>query len=51
MRTYTNFNVIDIVDEGSLYPTLLEIGWANESLAMINLNKCVMTLRSAISDS
>ena len=43
MRTYKDFDVIEIVDEGRLYPALMGIGWANDSLAVINFKKRVMT--------
>ena len=43
MKTYADFDVIDGVDDGGSYLTLLEIGWANDSLAVINFKKCVMT--------
>ena len=43
MRTYVEFNVIDIVDDRSSYPTLLGIGWSNDSLPVINFKKHIMT--------
>ena len=46
MKTYADFDVIDIVDGGSSYPVLLGIGWANDSLVVINFNKRVMTLEN-----
>ena len=46
MRTYTEFDVIKIVDEGTSYPAFLGIGWANERLTMINFKKCVMNFKN-----
>ena len=46
MNTYVEFDVIEVVDGGSSYPTLLEIGWSNEILAMINFKKCVMNFEN-----
>ena len=45
MRTYTEFDVIDIIGEGISYPALLGIGWASDSLVMINFKKCVMNFK------
>ena len=39
MKTYTNFDVIDIVDGGGSYPMLLGIGWSNDSLSVIKFKK------------
>ena len=46
MRTYVDFDVIKIVGEGSLYPTLLGIGWANDILVVINFKKCVVNFEN-----
>ena len=46
MNTYVDFDVIKIIDEGSSYPTLLGIGWANDNLAMIKFKKRVMTFEN-----
>ena len=45
-RTYTVFNVIEVVDEGGSYPTLLGIGWDNDNLVVINLKKRVMNFEN-----
>ena len=43
MKTYADFDVIEVVDGGGSYPILLRIGWANDSMEMINFKKRVMT--------
>ena len=45
MKTYANFEVIEVVDGGGYYPALLGIGWASDSLVMINSKKCVMNFK------
>ena len=42
MKTYTDFDIIEIVDESSSYPALLGIGWKNDHIAIINFKKRVM---------
>ena len=42
MRTRVDFDVIKDVDGGGSYPALLGIGWANDSMAMINFKKRLM---------
>ena len=39
LKTYVDFDVIKIIDEGSSYPALLEIGWANENPLVIKFKK------------
>ena len=39
MKMYVYFDVIEVVEDGGSYPTLLGIGWANDSMAVINLKK------------
>ena len=46
MKTYNDFDVIEAVDGGGSYPALLGIGWANDSLAVINFKKRVMTFEN-----
>ena len=41
MKTYADFDVIEIIDESSSYPALLKIGWDNDNLEIINFNKRV----------
>ena len=43
---YADFDVIEIFDEGGSYPILLEIGWDDDSLAMINFKQHVMTFEN-----
>ena len=46
MRTRVDFDVIKVVDGGGSYPMLLGIGWANDSMAMINFKKWLMTFEN-----
>ena len=46
MKTYADFDVIEVVDGGGSYPALLGIGWANDSMAVINFKKRVMTFEN-----
>ena len=46
-KTRVEFDVIEFVGDGDSYPTLLGIGWANDSMAVINFKKCVMTFEKA----
>ena len=46
MKAYANFDVIEVVDGGGSYPTLLGIGWANNSMEVINFKKRVMTFEN-----
>ena len=39
LNTYTDFDIIEIVDESSSYPTLLGIWWENDNLVVINFKK------------
>ena len=43
MKTYTDFDIIELVDSGGSYPTLLGIGWDNDSMVVINFKKWIMT--------
>ena len=46
MKTYADFDVIEVVDGGGSYTTLLGIGCANESMALINFKKRVTTFEN-----
>ena len=46
MKTCANFDMIEVVGDGGSYPTLLGIRWANDSMAVINFKKCVMTFEN-----
>ena len=46
MQTYVDFEVIEFVDDGGSYPALLGIGWANDSMAVINFKKRLMTFEN-----
>ena len=46
MNTYSYFDVIEFIDGGVSYPTLLGIGWANDSMEVINFKKRVMTFKN-----
>ena len=42
MKTHANFDVIEVVNGEGSYPALLGIGWANDSMAVINFKKRMM---------
>ena len=42
MKTYADFDVIEVDEDGGSYPALLGIGWDNYSMVVINLKKWVM---------
>ena len=42
MKTHADFDVLEVVEDGGSYPVLLGIGWANDSMAVINFKKWVM---------
>ena len=46
MKTYTDFDVIEVFDVGGSYPTLLGIRWANDSMALINFKKRMGTFEN-----
>ena len=46
MRTHTNFNVIEFFNGEGSYPALLGVGWANDSMAVINFKKWMMTFEN-----
>ena len=46
VKTHADFDVIQLVDCGGSYPTLLGIGWANDSMVMINFKKRMMTFEN-----
>ena len=46
MNTYVDFDVIEVVDDGGSYSTLMGIGWANDSMGVINFKKWVMTFKN-----
>ena len=46
MKTYADFDVIEVVDGGGSYTALLEIGWANDSMVVINFKKWMMTFEN-----
>ena len=46
MKTYTDFDVIDVVDGGGSSPALLGIGWANDSMVVIKFKKWMMTFEN-----
>ena len=48
MNTYVDFNEIEFVDHGGSYRTFLWIGWANDSMTIINFKKQMMTLYSSL---
>ena len=46
MKTRADFDVIEVVGDGGSYPVLLGIGWDNDSTAIINFKKHVMTFEN-----
>ena len=46
MKTYADFDVIEVVEGGGSYPILLGIGWTNDSMTVINFKKWVMTFEN-----
>ena len=46
MKTYVDFDVIEVVDGGGSYPMFPGIGWANDSMEVINFKKHVMTFEN-----
>ena len=43
LRTYADFEVINIVDDTNPYPTLLGIDWAIENQTIINFKKRILS--------
>ena len=39
MKMHADFDVIEVVKNGGSYPPLLGIGWANDSMMVINFKK------------
>ena len=46
MKTYANFDVIEVVNGEGSYPTLLWVGWANDSMVVINFKRWMMTFEN-----
>ena len=46
MKTYADFDVIEVVNGEGSYPILMGIGWANDSMAVINFKKRMMTFEN-----
>ena len=46
MKTYANFDVIEFVNGEGSYLVLLGIGWANDSMVVINFKKWMMTFEN-----
>ena len=46
MKMHAEFDVIEVVDDGGSYPALLGIGWASDSMEIINFKKWVMTFEN-----
>ena len=46
MRTHADFDVIEVVNGEGSYPALLRVGWANDSMAVINCKKRMMTFEN-----
>ena len=39
MRTHTDFDVIEVINGEGSYPALVGIGWASDSMVVINFKK------------
>ena len=39
MKMHVDFDVIEVVEDSGYYPMLLGIGWANDSMLVINFKK------------
>ena len=46
LKTYANFDVIDIIENTGPYHTLLGIDWEMENLKIINFKKRTMTFKN-----
>ena len=46
MKTYADFDVIEVVEGGGSYPMFLWIGWENDSMEVINFKKRMMTFEN-----
>ena len=46
MKTYADFDVVEVVEGGCSYPALLGIIWSNDSMVVINFKKCVTTFEN-----
>ena len=46
MKTYADFDVIEVVNGGGSYPAMWGIGWANDSLAVINFKNYMMAFEN-----
>ena len=46
MKTYGDFDFIEIIDEGISYPALMGIGLENDFLVVINFRKRVMSFKN-----
>jgi hypothetical protein len=47
VRTFADFEVIEIVDDNCPYPALLEIDWAFDNSTVVDLKKRRMTFEKA----
>ena len=46
MRTRADFDIIEVVNGEELYPALPGVGWANNSMIVINFKKRIMTFEN-----
>ena len=47
VRTFADFEVIEIIDDSQPYPALLSIDWAISNMAVIDLKRIQMTFEDA----
>ena len=46
MRTHSDFDMIEFFNGEGSYPALLGVGWANDSMVVINFKKRMMTFEN-----
>ena len=46
MRIHANFDIIEVVNGEFSYLSLLGVGWANDTMAVINFKKRMMTFEN-----
>ena len=47
MRTYTDFEVINVVDDTNPYPTILGIDWVIVNKTIINFKKIILSFEDS----
>ena len=47
LRTYADFEVIDIVDDTNIYPALIGIDWEIDNQTIINFKKRILSFEDS----